>query len=66
MACSGDSEFIALKMLARAVYGWLEKGIPAADAVKKSIAMFAENVDVGLIVSTRSDLQGSTLIRLAI
>jgi len=55
VACTGDGELIALKILARAVYGWLEKGIPAIDAVKKSIALFEEDVDIGLIVSTHSD-----------
>jgi isoaspartyl peptidase/L-asparaginase-like protein (Ntn-hydrolase superfamily) len=35
VACTGDGEFIALKILAREVYGWLEQQMPPDDAVQE-------------------------------
>jgi beta-aspartyl-peptidase (threonine type) len=55
VACTGDGEFIALEMLAREVYGWLEQKLPPDQAVKKALTLFAEGVDIGLIVTTGSD-----------
>jgi beta-aspartyl-peptidase (threonine type) len=54
VACTGDGEFIALKILAREVYGWLEQKLPPDQAVKRALTLFAESVDVGLIVTTSS------------
>jgi beta-aspartyl-peptidase (threonine type) len=54
VACTGDGEFIALQMLAREVYGWLEQNQSPEQAVKRALTLFAEGVDVGLIVTTRS------------
>ena len=54
VACTGDGEFIALKILAREVYGWLEQQMPPADAVRNALALFEDGVDIGLIVSTSS------------
>lgn len=55
VACTGDGEFIALKILAKEVYGWLEHQMPPDDAVQKALTLFDDGVDIGLIVSTRSD-----------
>jgi beta-aspartyl-peptidase (threonine type) len=52
VACTGDGEFIALKILAREVYGWLEQNMRAEDAVEKALALFADSVDIGLIIVT--------------
>ena len=54
VACTGDGEFIALRMLAREVYGWLEQKQPPELAVERALTLFAAGVDVGLIVTTRS------------
>lgn len=54
IACTGDGEFIALKMLAREVYRWLEQKIKPMDAVKQAINLFDASVDIGLIVITKS------------
>jgi len=55
VACTGDGEFIALKILAREVYGWLEQQMPVDDAVRKALTLFEDGVDIGLIVTTSSD-----------
>ena len=55
VACTGDGEFIALKILAREVYGWLEQKMSPGDAVQKALTLFADDVDIGLIVATGSE-----------
>ncbi len=55
VACTGDGEFIALKILAKVVYGWLENNINPNEAVLKAVALFDQSVDVGLIVLTKND-----------
>ncbi len=54
IACTGVGEFIALKMLAREVYGWLEQSMIPQDAVQKALMLFDKSIDVGLIVLTRN------------
>lgn len=54
IACTGDGEFIALKMLAREVYGWLEQRMSPEDAVKKALTLFDDAVDIGLIILTKN------------
>jgi L-asparaginase / beta-aspartyl-peptidase len=54
VACTGDGEFIALKMLAREVYGWLENNISPNEAAEKAVTLFDESVDVGLIILTKT------------
>jgi len=53
VACTGDGEYIALKILAREVYSWLEKKMDPDEAAKKAIALFDDYVDIGLIVITK-------------
>ncbi len=55
VACTGDGEFIALKILAREVYGWLEQNINPSEAAHKAVALFDESVDVGLIALTKNN-----------
>ncbi len=55
VACTGDGEFIALKMLAREVYGWLQQNMSSSEAVKKALSLFDDTVDVGLIVVTANE-----------
>jgi beta-aspartyl-peptidase (threonine type) len=54
IACTGDGEFIALKILAREVYGWLEQRMNPQDALKKALMLFDNTVDIGLIILTKS------------
>lgn len=55
VACTGDGEFIALKLLAREVYGWLEGKMTADKASEKAMTLFDSSVDVGLIILTRDE-----------
>jgi len=55
VACTGDGEFIALKLLAREAYGWLEQGMSPEIAVKKALSLFDNSVDVGLIIVTENE-----------
>jgi beta-aspartyl-peptidase (threonine type) len=52
VACTGDGEFIALKILAKEVYGWLENDMSPSEAAQKALDLFDDSVDVGLIILT--------------
>ncbi|MFT5700386.1 MAG: beta-aspartyl-peptidase (threonine type) [Desulforhopalus sp.] len=54
VACTGDGEFIALKLLAKEVYGWLEGKMNPNEAVEKAMTLFDNSVDVGLIILTHN------------
>jgi len=54
VACTGDGEFIALKLLAREVYGMIEDNLSPSEATDKALNMFDVSVDVGLIVLTKN------------
>ncbi len=56
VACTGDGEFIALKILAKEVYGWLEHNMNPNEAVEKAIALFDDSVDIGLIIVTKEEM----------
>lgn len=56
VACTGDGEVIALKILAKEVYSWLEQKMRPAEAVEKVMSLIDNSVDVGLIVLTSSEL----------
>ncbi|MBU1344268.1 MAG: isoaspartyl peptidase/L-asparaginase [Proteobacteria bacterium] len=56
VACTGEGEFIALKFLAREVYGWLEGKMSADKAAQKAMTLFDSSVDIGLIILTRDEL----------
>ncbi len=55
VACTGDGEFIALKILAKEVYGWLERKMSPAEAAQKALTLFDDAVDVGLIILTKNE-----------
>ena len=54
VACTGDGEFIALKLLAKTVYTWLENSMSPDEAAHKAIHLFDPHVDIGLIILTRN------------
>lgn len=54
VACTGDGEDIARKFLAQTVYHWLEDLTPEA-ACAKALSLFADTVDIGLIILTETD-----------
>ena len=54
VTCTGDGEFIALKILAKEVYGWLENNMDPEKAALKAMALFDESVDIGLTILTRT------------
>ena len=55
VACTGDGEFIALKILAKQVYGWLEQNMPPNEAAQKAMALFDNSVEIGLIVISKKE-----------
>lgn len=55
VACTGEGEFIALKLLAREVYGWLERKMTPGEAAEKALTLFDNSVDVGLIILTHKE-----------
>ena len=54
VACTGDGEFIALKILAKEVYSWLERNMSPDEAAHKAMTLFEDSVDVGLIILTKN------------
>lgn len=54
VACTGDGEFLALKILARKVYGWIERNMSPGEAAQKAMTLFEDSVDVGLIILTKN------------
>lgn len=55
VACTGDGEFIALKILAKEVYGWIERKMSPGEAAQKAMTLFDDSVDVGLIILTQNE-----------
>ena len=55
VACTGDGESIALKLLAREVYQWLEERFSPREAARKAMSLFGESEDVGLIILTKTE-----------
>lgn len=55
VACTGDGEFIARKLLAREVYSWIDQGMEPEQAAKKAVALFDKTIDIGLIVVTKTN-----------
>lgn len=55
VACTGYGELIALKILAREVYGWLEDDLSPADAARRARGLFDADVQFGVIVLTPTE-----------
>ena len=60
VACTGDGEFIALKVLAKEVYNWLVGGMRPSTAALKAISLFEDTVDIGLIILTKEDFSAES------
>ncbi|MFC1515203.1 isoaspartyl peptidase/L-asparaginase [Thermodesulfobacteriota bacterium] len=54
VACTGDGEYVALKILAREVYGLIERNMSPSEAAQKAMTLFDDSVDVGLIILTQN------------
>jgi len=54
VACTGDGEYIALKIMAREIYGLLERNMSPSEAAQKAMTLFDDSVDVGLIILTKN------------
>jgi L-asparaginase/beta-aspartyl-peptidase (threonine type) len=55
VAATGIGEFIVRHLLAHRVYTWIEDGMPLMQALKRGIALFEKDVDVGLIAVSRTE-----------
>lgn len=60
VACTGDGEYIALKLLAKEVYSWLEQAMSPVDAAAKALSLFEPAVDIGLIVLNQKGCAGQS------
>lgn len=60
VACTGDGEFIALKVLAKEVYGWLENKMSPDEASMKILTLFDVSVDVGVIILTETEFAANS------
>ncbi|MFT5127654.1 MAG: beta-aspartyl-peptidase (threonine type) [Rhodothermales bacterium] len=54
VACTGDGEYIALKILAKEVYSWLEDKKSPSEAAQEAVSLFDNSVDIGLIILTKN------------
>ncbi len=59
IACTGDGEFIALRMLAREIYSWLEQKISPTEATKNAMSLFDDSVDIGVIILTKNEFSSN-------
>jgi len=48
-------EEIARRFLAKTVYDWLAAGAPVAEAAARGVALFAHEIDVGLLVASERE-----------
>jgi L-asparaginase/beta-aspartyl-peptidase (threonine type) len=55
IAATGIGEYIVRESLARTVYQWIEQGIPLQAALERGIALFKEDIGVGLIGLTAGE-----------
>ncbi|CAK8720065.1 L-asparaginase [Candidatus Electrothrix laxa] len=60
VACTGDGEHIALKLLAKKVYEMLEKNMHPDEAAQNVMTLFDDSVDVGIIILTKNGCASST------
>ncbi|WEF34452.1 isoaspartyl peptidase/L-asparaginase [Pseudoduganella chitinolytica] len=55
VAVTGIGEHIVRRLLAHTVYQWIADGMPAQEAADKGVALFPDEIDVGIIVLGRRD-----------
>jgi beta-aspartyl-peptidase (threonine type) len=55
VAATGIGEYIVRQILAKTVYQWIEQGVPLQAALDRGIALFTDDIDVGLIAVSDSD-----------
>jgi len=55
VAATGVGEHIMRHLLAHTVYQWLADGMPLAAALRRGVALFPPQVDIGLIAVTRTE-----------
>jgi L-asparaginase/beta-aspartyl-peptidase (threonine type) len=55
VAATGIGEHIVRHLLAHRVYSWIEDGMPLEQALQRGVALFSEDVDVGLIAVSRTE-----------
>lgn len=59
IAATGIGEYIVQHMLCRTVYGWIEAGMPLQEALDHGVALFPNEIDIGLIAVTRDGAAAS-------
>ena len=59
VACTGDGEHIALKLLAKKVYDMLASNMHPDEAAQKAMTLFGASVDVGIIILTKNGYAAS-------
>ncbi len=59
IAATGIGEYIVRETLARTVYQWLEQGVPLQAALDRGIALFKDDISVGLIGLTDTEVARS-------
>jgi beta-aspartyl-peptidase (threonine type) len=60
IACTGDGEFIALRILAKEIYDLLGQNISPTEAAKKAMELFDDSVDIGLIILTKNEFASNS------
>jgi beta-aspartyl-peptidase (threonine type) len=55
VAATGIGEAIVRRFLSRTVYEWLEDGMPAQVAAERGVALYPNEVDIGLLVVGEAD-----------
>lgn len=53
IAATGIGEYIVQHMLCRQVYEWISAGMPLQEALDHGVALFPNEIDIGLIAVTR-------------
>jgi isoaspartyl peptidase/L-asparaginase-like protein (Ntn-hydrolase superfamily) len=53
VAATGVGEEIARRLLAKTTYDWLAAGVSPSEAAARAVALFPQEVDVGVLVAGR-------------
>lgn len=60
VAATGIGEYIVRQLLAKTVYDWIEQDVPLKAALDRGIALFKDDISVGLIGITDNDAAASS------